>query len=714
MTISAQKLQELESQLSGLEQVKPKNQKERKKLEQEKETLTRTVASLKAYLALSINEKVTDGTKLGVIISKTLSPGGMPQAWVSWYGAVEIPEQPERLTVIKPPSYAIGEKPQLPHDAPTIASLFTGGGLFEAGAMAAGFRPIWGIEFDPDNPDFSRSIADAYEQNFGGHIIRKSVQEVAQGGFQHLERPTVLHISQPCKSFSSANSKTESEQDLSAARAVQQAIQELQPAIVTIENVTSYRDSQSWQLIRETLEELRYGIKEAVVNAADYGVPQKRQRFLAWAVQGQKPPEFPEKMASNLGWLEAIADLIPTLPPSQLADWQQQRMPSTEAGKAYLIERTGARKDRDLLVHPGSEPSWTIKANIATDHKGANRHEPLNSLLPDGTVVSLDARAIARLQSVPDWYELPEPIGVAVTLIGNGVPCLLAQKLMEALKPFVSGPIVTVETVPVLEDSELSAEEESDRLFLERKVERAFYEAGKALKELRDRRLYRSTHKTFEEYCRERFGFSRIAAHYRIAATEVVDNLLTIGYQNSPTEDLLTTGTQILPTSERQVRPLTQLEPDQQRQVWQQAVTEAGGKVPSSRLVKDVVQRVRERARVPIPYRVGDVCSILVKDNPELRGKGGCWGIVTAVGEFSCTVRLWDGEYQLQPEYLKELPHSPAQKEEARQISDRLSRLYHPDLEETARAILASLGQIQRPFLTPLEEELLAVLEARM
>jgi hypothetical protein len=47
---------------------------------------------------------------------------------------------------------------------------------------------------------------------------------------------------------------------------------------------------------------------------------------------------------------------------------------------------------------------------------------------------------------------------------------------------------------------ELTQEEQSDRLHLERKVERAFFEAGKALTELRDRRLYRSTHKTFEEY----------------------------------------------------------------------------------------------------------------------------------------------------------------------------------------------------------------------
>jgi hypothetical protein len=63
--------------------------------------------------------------------------------------------------------------------------------------------------------------------------------------------------------------------------------------------------------------------------------------------------------------------------------------------------------------------------------------------------------------------------------------------------------------VSAVEVPELTEEEERDRLHLERKVERAFYEAGKALMELRDRRLYRSTHKTFEEYCRDRFGHSR-------------------------------------------------------------------------------------------------------------------------------------------------------------------------------------------------------------
>ncbi|MBG1264170.1 hypothetical protein F8S20_36450, partial [Nostoc sp. BAE] len=52
-------------------------------------------------------------------------------------------------------------------------------------------------------------------------------------------------------------------------------------------------------------------------------------------------------------------------------------------------------------------------------------------------------------------------------------------------------------TVTAVEIPELTEEEQRDRLHLERRVERAFFEAGKALTELRDRRLYRSTHKTF-------------------------------------------------------------------------------------------------------------------------------------------------------------------------------------------------------------------------
>ncbi|MCC5669019.1 hypothetical protein LC653_35475 [Nostoc sp. CHAB 5784] len=267
-------------------------------------------------------------------------------------------------------------------------------------------------------------------------------------------------------------------------------------------------------------------------------------------------------------------------------------------------------------------------------------------------------------------------------------------------------------TVTAVEVPELTEEEQRDRLHLERRVERAFFEAGKALMELRDRRLYRSTHKTFEDYCRDRFGHSRQKSNYLIAAADVYENLTTICCQNLPPEDLTTNGSQILPTSEGQVRPITKLEPQEQWEVWQQAVELAGGKVPTGRIVKDVVQRIMERTKVPNTYQLGEVCQILAKDNPELRGKGGCWAIVSVVNDFSCTVRMWDGEYTVGLQHLKSFNYLPAECQQVQEISDRISRVYSDSLEETVKSLLQSLGKVNRPYLTPVEEKLLSVLES--
>lgn len=61
----------------------------------------------------------------------------------------------------------------------------------------------------------------------------------------------------------------------------------------------------------------------------------------------------------------------------------------------------------------------------------------------------------------------------------------------------------------ILPIAPLTTKEEGEPLHLERKVERTFYEAGMALMQLRDRRLYRTTHNSFEEYCRDRFNYTR-------------------------------------------------------------------------------------------------------------------------------------------------------------------------------------------------------------
>ncbi|WP_339406749.1 hypothetical protein [Nodularia sp. LEGE 04288] len=133
--------------------------------------------------------------------------------------------------------------------------------------------------------------------------------------------------------------------------------------------------------------------------------------------------------------------------------------------------------------------------------------------------------------------------------------------------------------------------------------------------------------------------------------------------------------------------------------------------MPSGRIVKDVVQRIMERTKVPNTYQVGEVCQILAKENPDLRGKGGCWAIVSAVNEFSCTVRIWNGELTVGLKHLKSYDYLPAECQQMQVIGDRISRVYSVSLEESVLKFLDSLGKLKRTYLTALEEKLLSVIE---
>ena len=141
----------------------------------------------------------------------------------------------------------------------------------------------------------------------------------------------------------------------------------------------------------------------------------------------------------------------------------------------------------------------------------------------------------------------------------------------------------------------LTEDEEKEKLRLERKVERSFYEAGIALKLLRDGRYYRNTHPSFESYCQDRFGYRNRRHPYRlIEAAVTIENLLEncdqFGHISSP----------IIPVNESQARPLTSLDdPSQQVKAWTQAIEKAGGKVPPARIVKEVVQKMQQPTLVP-------------------------------------------------------------------------------------------------------------------
>lgn len=97
-----------------------------------------------------------------------------------------------------------------------------------------------------------------------------------------------------------------------------------------------------------------------------------------------------------------------------------------------------------------------------------------------------------------------------------------------------------------------------------------------------------------------------------------------------------------------------------------------------------------------------------------MRGKGGCLAIVTAVNNFSCTVRIWNGECTVGLKHLKSHEYLPAECQQMREVCDRIRGLRESEnLEEAGRAVLKCLGELKRPYLTAFEEELLSFIEQK-
>jgi hypothetical protein len=115
---------------------------------------------------------------------------------------------------------------------------------------------------------------------------------------------------------------------------------------------------------------------------------------------------------------------------------------------------------------------------------------------------------------------------------------------------------VSVEDIEAAQ--ELTPKERKRLGFLEDRIDHSIkssFEAGEALREVRDSRLYRETHPTFEAYARARFGFERAHAYRLIDAARVAEVLSTLG---------------TLPAAESHARELVPLldEPEKLRETW--------------------------------------------------------------------------------------------------------------------------------------------------
>jgi DNA (cytosine-5)-methyltransferase 1 len=207
-------------------------------------------------------------------------------------------------------------------------------------------------------------------------------------------------------------------------------IVELQPEFVVCENVVGLRSMLGGRVEQMILNDFRnagYEINVTVLRAADYSVPQKRDRVIFIGNRIGKTNFHPEPFVAPAEYRttgDTIADLM-TVPenkdfnhvPTRHTPEMEQRMLALKEGSSLYKGYSDAWKKC-----PWDEPSCTIKEN----HGGVNVHPKLPRVLT--------AREMARIQSFPDDFIFEGPKSKQLVQIGNAVPPFLAKAVGLAIR----------------------------------------------------------------------------------------------------------------------------------------------------------------------------------------------------------------------------------------------------------------------------------------
>ena len=316
----------------------------------------------------------------------------------------------------------------------------------DAGLQAAGFRLVWANDVDED----ARRV---YRLNLGA-IDGRDIAAVPAVDVPDCD---VIAAGFPCQPFSAAGRRRgvndrRGNLYLDCLRIVEAK----KPAVVLLENVKGILAARAEDgrkiidIIKEKLETLGFLVSVRLLNAADYGVPQNRERVFIVAFRRAigRAFEFPPAATKAKATLRRALD-IPSGTPNQAAflpyppqtQSMIEKIPSGGSWKSIpysdLPPRFQRIRDDMRRYHSPNfycrrrldEPSGTITAS-AQPEKCAITHPTQNR--------RFTIREAARIQSFPDSFLFLDgtrrDIAAMYRLIGNAVPPRLAETLGRAIQ----------------------------------------------------------------------------------------------------------------------------------------------------------------------------------------------------------------------------------------------------------------------------------------
>ena len=333
----------------------------------------------------------------------------------------------------------------------SVVSLYTGAGGLDLGLEAAGFTIQLCVESDEDARSTIKANRPRWKLAKPGDIDKLNPGDILRQANARKGGVTVLAAGPPCQPFSKSafwsngDSPRLKDPRAKTLKAYLRVVETILPTVLLLENVSGLTfdgKDDGLRLVRQGIEAINnrrgtnYVLQVIHLNAADYGVPQIRERvFLIAHVRGlliKVPPAThgPASSAPYRTAWDAIGDLDSERWPLELGvrgKWAGL-LPSIPEGKNYLWHTP--RSDGEplfgwrtrywsfLLKLAKDRPSWTIQAEPGPATGPFHWRSRL-----------LSVEELCRLQTFPSGYRIFGNRRSAQRQLGNAVPCAIGELL---------------------------------------------------------------------------------------------------------------------------------------------------------------------------------------------------------------------------------------------------------------------------------------------
>ena len=321
-----------------------------------------------------------------------------------------------------------------PTSGMTFVDLFCGAGGLSRGLEMAGMHGLCGL-------DFFKEAGMTYARNFthpfvyGDITLPETKQRFYDTVLDRLDgrQLDIVAGGFPCQGFSMAGHHRVDDSRNSLYKELLEIVETLNPRYVVCENVKGLRMMLGGLVEKKIVNDftdLGYRMNVAVLNAADYLVPQKRERVIFIGNRIGRKNLHPSPVVKPSGYVtigQAIGDLVDR---DEDTAWNHIFTRHSEETKQRIMavpeggSLTPKYKETCKKL-PWDKPSCTIKEN----HGGVLLHPKLPRVMTP--------RELARLQSFPDDFIFEGPKTKQLTQIGNAVPPLLGKAIGLAVRKSV-------------------------------------------------------------------------------------------------------------------------------------------------------------------------------------------------------------------------------------------------------------------------------------